>query len=407
MRTPPAEFLEFIWHGQEGLFELASEPSQREHFSRADALASLAGKRYFAPMARKHLGSTKGDVADTGNVLWADIDSLEGLDRIGNRLVPLGIVPSAVIFSGMKGYWVYLKLTEALPTAKIEQLNKHLAALLDADNCWNCDRIARLPGSIHQASGKLAEVVEFTGTLYAPTDLVFPSEDTASPRSDHAEFPALLQEGSARFPSFAKLSADLWKYIAARPEWGQGYDRSVEEQRIFLALVTQGWSDTAIVSFASTYRLSRHLEEAMRRARRCPLHYSSDEKTSMIYEWTLRSIAKARTYVETNSLSIHSVSTNTPMCMRSVHYHQTPREDMLKCVDGQSTNDLVHEIVVRTGCSVKTARRGISQLEAKGFIHRQKIGRVVFNHLTPKAREWLDRRFKTELWLPPVKKRAA
>jgi DNA-binding MarR family transcriptional regulator len=75
---------------------------------------------------------------------------------------------------------------------------------------------------------------------------------------------------------------------------------------------------------------------------------------------------------------------------------------MLQCVVGQSTKALVHDITARTGCSVKTARRGIKQLEARGLIARRKAGRTVLNDLTPKAAKWHRRRFKPDLWLPPI-----
>jgi hypothetical protein len=44
----------------------------------------------------------------------------------------------------MKGFWVYLKLNESIPTDEIELLNRGLEVLLDADRCHNRDRIARL-----------------------------------------------------------------------------------------------------------------------------------------------------------------------------------------------------------------------------------------------------------------------
>jgi hypothetical protein len=148
--TTAREAVDFIWDGQNSFFELAVWPGRRTHLSEARALDSLAGNRYYGPLARKAPGSTKQDVADTGNVLWADIDSLDGLERLDR----LPITPSLVVFSGMKGYWAYLKLSRPISTDRIEQLNLTLATLLEADHCYNKDRLARLPGSIHQESHK-------------------------------------------------------------------------------------------------------------------------------------------------------------------------------------------------------------------------------------------------------------
>jgi hypothetical protein len=170
-KTAARRAVEFIWEGQDGLFELAHHPHERAHYTKTEALHYLVRNRYFAPLARKSRGSKKENVADVGNVLWADIDSLDGFDDRLQRLLPNR--PSLVVFSGMKGFWIYLKLSEFVPTKKIESLNSGLAALLDADHCWNRDRIARLPGSIHQSSGKRAEVVEFSGLVHAPVDLAF------------------------------------------------------------------------------------------------------------------------------------------------------------------------------------------------------------------------------------------
>jgi hypothetical protein len=150
--TSAERFLKFVWEGQSGVFELCPWPNSREHFDRSTALASLRGKRFFAPLARRHPGSTKADVAEVGNVLWADIDDLEARNLINARLRAYHLAPSALVFSGQKGYWVYIKLSVPIPTPQIEHLNKGLATLLDGDRCWNCDRIARLPGSIHPDS---------------------------------------------------------------------------------------------------------------------------------------------------------------------------------------------------------------------------------------------------------------
>ena len=47
----------------------------------------------------------------------------------------LGLTPSAIVYSGNKGYWAYIKLSEPVPVLKIEHLNRGLACLLDGDNC--------------------------------------------------------------------------------------------------------------------------------------------------------------------------------------------------------------------------------------------------------------------------------
>jgi len=320
--------VEFLWEWQDGLFELARHPNQRIHYKKREALESLAGNRYFAPVASKSRGSKKEDVARVGNVLWADIDSLDGLDDRLQRLLP--IRPSVVVYSGMKGFWVYLKLSEVILTGEIELLNQGLQALLDADHCWNRHRIARLPGSIHQDSGKRAEVLEFSGLVYSPADLAF--LEGLAPRSANASLeptgdaPSLLTSFPTEFPA---LRDELWHYIELSPRRGEGYDRSPMEQKIFTALAYQGWTDEEIITFANNYRLPRHLEEWAK------------HKT---YSWTKRSLRKVRQHIGAHPPSLKP-SISKSICMGSDtngSYSHTDRHKALRFVtEHQTTKELI------------------------------------------------------------------
>jgi hypothetical protein len=172
-----------------------------------------------------------------------------------------------VVFSGRKGFWVYLKLDGLIPTDQIEVLNRGLETLLGADSCHNMDRLARLPGSIRQDSGKLAEVVEFTGLVYSHADLAFLKDHVPSKAALPAE-PAVDDTAPSltSFPTeFPALSHELRLYIERSPKRGAyGYDRSEMEQKIFTALAYQGWTDDEIIAFADAYRLPRHWQERAR-----------------------------------------------------------------------------------------------------------------------------------------------
>jgi hypothetical protein len=139
IKTTARRAVEFIWEGQDGLFELAHYPHERAHYTKTEALDSLVGHRYVAPLARKSRGSKKENVADVGNVLWADIDSLDGFDDRLQRLLP--IRPSLVVFSGMKGFWIYLKLSEFVPTKKIESLNS--GHIYKEGNAWKLTELGK------------------------------------------------------------------------------------------------------------------------------------------------------------------------------------------------------------------------------------------------------------------------
>jgi hypothetical protein len=363
MSTSAKHAVAFIWSGQDGIFELAREPDKRRYFTKPEALSVLDKHCYFAPLARKRRGSKKEDVADTGNVLWADIDHLEGLEDRLRRLVP--IRPSLVVFSGMKGFWVYLKLSEAIPTDEIEVLNTGLEWFLGADNCHNIDRLARLPGSIHQESGKRAEAVEFSGLVYSYADLAF-LKDHAPPKASRSTEPVF--DGTAplltSFPKeFPALNQELRLYIERSPRKGEyGYDRSDMEQKIFTALVYQDWRDDEIITFATAYRLPRHLQDRMRHGD---------------YQWTERSLRSAREYVATHPKTPAQNSITKTMCIGSDSkggYSHADRHKALRLVTGtQTTKELVTTWMneLPTQPRERTAYRILSQLKEAGYIFEE------------------------------------
>jgi hypothetical protein len=380
----------FLWSRQVGLFELASDPASRRLYEKRAALASLARNRYFAPLARKSGGSKKENVADIGNVLWADIDHLEGLEDRLRRLVP--IRPSLVVFSGMKGFWVYLKLSEAIPTDDIEILNTGLEKLLGADHCHNRDRLARLPGSIHQDSGKLAEMVEFSGLVYSCEDLAFLKDHVPSKANRSAE-PVLDDTAPSltSFPTeFPALSHELWLYIDRSPRWGEhGYDRSEMEQKIFTALAYQGWTDDEIITFATVYRLPRHLQEWARRKD---------------YSWTNRSLGSAREYVSTHPKQPKRSITKT-MCIGSDSkggYTHADRHKALRLVTGsQRTTELIQVWMTKLPSQPResTAYRMLGQFRGGGYI--EKNGAVWVK--TERGKHYTETKLNYLMPLPKIK----
>jgi hypothetical protein len=352
----------FVWSGQDGLFELAYETDKRRYFSRDKALTVLDEYRYFAPLARRRRGSKKKDVAATGNVLWADIDHLGGLEDRLRRLAPIS--PSLVVFSGRKGFWVYLKLNEAIPSDEIELLNTGLETLLGADSCHNIDRIARLPGSIHQESGKQADVVEFSGVVYSLADLAFLKDlaPAKASRPTEAVFGRTAPVLSGFPKEFAALSSDLRLYIERSPRHGEhGYDRSRMEQKIFTALAYQGWADDEIITFATVYRLPRHIQE-----------WSGHKN----YSWTERSIKKVREWITAHPPSPNSFITKS-MCMEGDSkgsYTHSDRYKALRLVTGdQRTKELIHTLMTKlpNQPTERTAYRVLWQLRGAGYIRKE------------------------------------
>jgi hypothetical protein len=247
--TDSREFLQFIWDGQDGLFELASSPQRRFRVTKRDALQRHLACTYFGPIARQADSGLKAAVADCANVVWADVDEAPGPDWLQERLSELNLGASAIVFSG-RGYWVYLKLDQLVPTSEVERLNRGLAVLLDADKCWERNRLARLPGSVNEKTHVRARVEQLDAVLHSPAAL-----RTLGERIQEQPQSYTPDSTPVRIGRTPHLGAFTWNYIGAKPARGQGYDRSVEEHKIFVALVAQGWTDEEIVAFANAVGL--------------------------------------------------------------------------------------------------------------------------------------------------------
>jgi hypothetical protein len=377
----PRTFLEFIWDGQEGLFELASAPRLRFRTTRTEALQNHHGAMYFGPLARKVDAGRKAAVADVGNVLWADIDVSPGPDWLRGQLATAGITPSATVFSG-RGYWIYVKLDRLIPTETIECLNRSLAALLRADSCWERNRLARLPGSINEKSGARARVVDLSQAVHAPDALSLPSRDEPD-QSIPDEDLLRLPNSYAQFPAVPRLGRRALEYIHLKPQRGVGYDRSVEEQRIFKALAGQAWTDDEIIAFADAYSLPRHSEERRKRGD---------------YSWTLLSIRKARTALGADTQEAVSIHRDN-MCRQSAT-NQLQRRDVLHVLEGRSTQEIIDFFAPMHNRS--TVLRALSQLRASEHSETVRRGRNVINRLTPKGRAVVEERFRRALFLPTL-----
>lgn len=102
------------------------------------------------------------------------------------------------------------------------------------------------------------------------------------------------------------------------------------EQKIFTALAYQRWTDDEIITFATVYRLPRHLQEWAR-------HKD--------YSWTKRSLRRAREWIEEHPPS-PKTSIGKGMCIGSDtngSYSHTDRHKALRLVSGdQATTQLIH-----------------------------------------------------------------
>jgi hypothetical protein len=108
-----------------------------------------------------HVNPLKPDVIDR-KAKKSDIDCVTSfhvdLDDPSNlastRLQAIKPKPTVILFSG-GGYQAFWKLDEPLhDMEKAEAINRGLALALGADDCFNVDRIMRLPGTINWPNAK-------------------------------------------------------------------------------------------------------------------------------------------------------------------------------------------------------------------------------------------------------------
>ena len=354
--------IEFIWNGQTGLAELAWDYDKRIHLPVAAALATLHSYRVYAPLLRAQPRSIKNAVAAVGNVIWTDLDSRDGLNRIKDFASKQGITPSLVVDSGNKGFWLYLKLDQLIATDTIEALNKGLLRLVEGDRgSWNRDRLARLPGSIHPESKRTAQVVALTGAIHDPASLMFLEGVSGVTPPEPELLISDQKEGrTGHLEPLPRLRGDLRNYIDRKPEKGSEVDRSAVEQAIFTTLVRQGWSESEIIEYANFHELPRHRQEYAR-------HRD--------YRWTIRSIENAKAYLNKyaspdSTQSVSPLNSNSLMCMENDT--RSPYDRRLEALRLVSTPMLAKDAVAlfgtQLGCSSRTGYRIISQLEAGGYV---------------------------------------
>lgn len=341
-----------------------------------------AGIDYFGPVARKArrslAGFSKGDVADTTNVVWLDLDPAPGTEtNDGAQLVSdaerwldglrsLDLRPSVFVFSG-RGCWAYWKLDRHIPQVEAELLMRRLyAQFRPGGSEHDIGRVARMPGSVNEKTGLRAFVMSLEEARWDPRELarLLPEADAAP--SSHAatgkaEYDRTLKPGG-KLPR-PKLPDDLLAYMASRPPKKQrvaeGTDGSRREQAIVSHLVNGGHSDAQIALFFDHHRLPRHEEEKRKRR-----HYG----------WLAMSIANARARMIPSPLSV-SIGKGTYSGEEGGYGPREPgwqarRWGILRGMpEGLRKLDLVDWVAERYSLGRSQARRELDWLEKEaGYI---------------------------------------
>src|SRR3990167_9923772 len=100
---------------------------------------------YFSPALRRSQGSTKQDVLGT-RVLWVDIDRLKPPSS--------ALPPTFEVFSGHGWHYYWLLEDWEYDHDRIEAANKVLRDSVDGDDCWNVNRLLRVPDTTNYKNGK-------------------------------------------------------------------------------------------------------------------------------------------------------------------------------------------------------------------------------------------------------------
>jgi len=131
---------------------------------------------YYSPTLRRDGSGEKSSVI-AGRVIWADVDlpDTQSLKTLAYRKPPKPIMPpSLIVYSGWGWhyYWVLDKWLDDVEM--LETLNKLMGDDIDADHCWNANRILRVPGSVNHKHGSPLEcrVIEASSITYSASELL-------------------------------------------------------------------------------------------------------------------------------------------------------------------------------------------------------------------------------------------
>jgi DNA-binding transcriptional ArsR family regulator len=403
--------LSLIWRGQGAplymLRNISGKGGAAESSSSFGALeeivARACGHTFFGLLGRSSRSFSGDYVVRKSNVVWVDIDRLEGyhgssqLESVERRLELLRIRPTATLSSG-RGYWCFWKLTALIDVLEIERLNRALAWLLRSEGadrtCWDAARICRIPGSFNEkTAGGRVELVSITeGHAYSP-----PSLQDVLAREGALGAPNLQYRNSTT--SFSP--DDRWTAAAAQSRWrgkemhlkyltGEHVDdRSSVEHSIVCSLVWHGYSRSEIHDFFEDRMPSRYQEEVKRGRGREYLDRSVSKALKAAENW-----APPRTpsCVSRDCSELPSLGQPRP-------YNQVSRVAVLQLIKGQGERELVADVCARTGCTERAVRHILKDLEGRGVVTKRKDqndGRRVYYDLDDDwARELASLRWVT------------
>ena len=138
---------------------------------------------YFQPaIVRDGFTGTKTSKVDIAGSRWAwiDFDPPDNIKSDPDKLATwrqtapnalMQLNPTLLVDSG-RGFWAFFEMTRAVEPDRLERINRGLLSRVDGgDDCWNCDQVARLPGTIKSKSSLLARVAFDASSTHDPDSM--------------------------------------------------------------------------------------------------------------------------------------------------------------------------------------------------------------------------------------------
>lgn len=238
----------------------------------ADALISWGlsqsarGNEVYYSMATYENPTAKSkDNVQGSRVLWADLDG--NADKATASLAPLGLpAPTWRVSSGRDGHehWYWL-LDAQIGAQAVEDFNKRIAYALRGDNCWNADRVLRLPFTQNHMIGKKdrlkpGEVPPFAVDFINKSDAKY----TTVPFSGLPKIKEQIEE-KVTLGVIPKIADVISKYKWPEKEWDifQANDANLIKDRDNHYMAIAYWSAEVGMSDEEIYAVVQDLDSRL------------------------------------------------------------------------------------------------------------------------------------------------
>lgn len=161
---------------------------------------------------------------------------------------------STMVIDSGRGFWLFWRLHDTPVdgrgplTEAVEAYGRGIGAVFGADNCFNIDRIARLPGFINHKTGKQAAVLRYDPSeVYRLTD--FPAAPTRQRQPELTVDSELVDDETARRATVA--------YLDAAEVAVEGHGGRARALQVFQRCMDLGCSESVALDLMEEYWMPR------------------------------------------------------------------------------------------------------------------------------------------------------